>query len=201
MPPDSRRPHEHTYEGLNFITLRLALIALYWWKPDMTDDSWVKSGLKYVIPQQHNWNNPIDAESNDTFIQYWINRDDRITQDYDDGAKNEVLKAADITIRFLGVQAEQWAKAFHHLTKRQSAADIFMDFCNGEALEYIGPIVPMNVDYFPAKTGNAAIAFDITFTMRYCEYIDLSDLRKPLDYIALVPGEIVEGTIPKIVEE
>jgi hypothetical protein len=186
---------EHTYEGLNFTTLRLALAAIYWWKPDMEGDSWLRNGLQYVIPMQHNWSNPISAETHDTFIQYWIDRDDRLTQDYVDRVKQEVLKAADITIRFLGAQAEQWARAFHHLTKRQGIYDIFMDFCNGEALEYIGPIVPTNVDYFPSKTGNAAIAFDISFSVRYREYMDLSDLRRRLAYINLVPGELIEGSI------
>jgi len=195
LPPNTERRRAHTYEGLNFTTLRLALIALYWWKPGMEDDSWLKSGLKYVIPQQHNWNLPINAESNDTFIQYWINRDDRLTQDRDTGETNETLKVADITARFLGVQAEQWARALHHLTQRESAAQIFFDFCNGEAFEYIGPIVPMNVDYFPSKTANAAIAFDVALSVKYREYMDLSDLRNPVTYIPLVPGEIINGSV------
>jgi hypothetical protein len=192
---DGKRPVDHTYRGLNFTTLRLALLAIYWWKPGMEDDTWARENAKYVIPMQHNWNNPIAADTNDTFIQYWIDRDDRETQDYNLGVYEEVLKTADVSLRFLGVQAEQWARAMHHLTKRKTVFEIFRDFCNGDALEYIGPIVPMNVDYFKTKVGNAAIAFDISFRMTYREYIDLSDLRKPLEYISFVPGEVVCGGV------
>jgi hypothetical protein len=181
---------DHSYAGLSFVTLRLALLAMYWWKPGAKDDSWARDNAKYVVPMQHNWSNPIDAEANDTFIQYWIYRDERLGNDYNEGTKNEVDKLADITVRFLGVQAEQWAKAFHHLTHRQSVFGIFQDFCNGEALEYIGPIVPMNVDYFRSKVGNTAVAFDVSFRLRYREYIDLSDIRKPLEYIAFPAGDI-----------
>jgi hypothetical protein len=189
------KPHKHTYEGLNFTTLRLALLAIYWYKPGMEGDEWVKN-IKYVVPAQHNWWNPINAGTNDTYIQYWIDRDDRLTQDYNEGTKVIVLKVADITVRFLGAQAEQWARAFHHLTRRQSVGEIFQDFCNGEALEYIGPIVPVNVDYFAAHTGNTVIAFDISFSMKYREYMDLGDLRKPLEYLSIVPGEVISGIVP-----
>jgi hypothetical protein len=85
----------------------------------------------------------------------------------------------------------QWAKAFHHLTKRNSVAGIFHDFCNGEQLEYIGPIVPINVDYF--KVGNTAIGHDISFSLQYREYMDLSDLHKPLEYISVADGVITGG--------
>jgi hypothetical protein len=188
-------PHEHIYKGLDFVTLRLALLAMYWFKPGMTDDAWARENAKYVIPMQHNWNSPIKAGTNDTFIQYWIDRDDRLAQDYNAGTMVEVLKVADITVRFLGEQAEQWARAFHHLTQRKTVAEIFIDFCNGEALEYIGPIIPVNVDYF--GTGNSAIGFDISFSMKYREYMDLSDLRRPLEYISIVPGEVISGTVPQ----
>jgi hypothetical protein len=187
---------QHTYEGLNFVTLRMALLALYWWKPGMTDDAWAKDNAKYVIPMQHNWANPIDgAEAHDTFIQYWIDRDERLTQDYNDGVFEKTLKVASITVRFLGEQAEQWARALHHLTKRNSAPEIFADFCNGETLEYVGPIVPINVDYF--RGGNAIIAYDISLSIKYVERLDLSDLRKPLEYISIVPGEIISGLVPQ----
>jgi hypothetical protein len=176
--------------------LRLALLALYWWKPGMEGDEWMRENARYVVPMQHNWANPIEAGTGDTYIQYWIDRDDRLVQDQDTGTEEMVLKEADITIRFVGEQAEQWARAMHHLAERNSVAGIFMDFCNAELLEYVGPIVPMSVDYFKTKVGNAAIAFDISLRVKYWEYMDLSDLRKPLDYIAVGSGTLISGGIP-----
>jgi hypothetical protein len=186
---------KHIYRGLNFTTLRLALLAIFWWKPDMEGDEWATANARYVIPQQHNWESPIDAGSNDTYIQYWINQDDRIIEDQIAGKKETVLKEADITVRFIGEQAEQWAKSMHHLAERETVAGIFLDFCNAELFEYVGPIVPMNIDYFKTKVGNAAIAFDVDMRIRYWEYMDLSDLRKPLEYIEFGEGEIISGNI------
>jgi hypothetical protein len=99
-----------------------------------------------------------------------------------------VLKVADISLRFMGVHAEQWAKAFHHTAQRPRVASILRDFCNGEALEYVGPIRPVNVDYF--RRGNTTIGHDVSFSLKYVEYMDLSDLRKPLEYISLAAGTV-----------
>jgi hypothetical protein len=183
------------YKGLNFTTLRLALLAIFWWRPGMTGGEWMTKNARYVVPQQHNWFNPIEAGTHDTYIQYWIDQDDRLVQDADTGTEETVLKEADVTLRFIGEQAEQWAKAMHHLSQRQSVAGVFHDFCNAELFEYIGPIIPVNVDYFKTKAGNAAIAFDISFTMKYWEFMDLSDLRRPLEYISIAQGEIISGEI------
>ena len=181
------------YSGLNFHTLRLALCAMYWWKNGDTTGEWINN-MKYVIPMQHNWENPINAESTDTYIQYWINRDDRLTQDYFDGEKGEqetARKIADIKVRFMGTQGEQWAKAFHHITQRNSVPQIFMDFCGAQTLEYVGPIVPTNVNYF--QVGNTSVAFDLTFRLEYKEVLDLSDLRQRLMYVSIGSGELLEG--------
>jgi hypothetical protein len=180
------------YQGLTFATLRLALTAIYWWDPkDPADGAWLKN-QRYVVPMQHNWFNPIGAESNDTYIQYWIDEDDRLTQDYYGADQTEeTLKVASVSLRFMGVQAEQWAKALHHLSRRPRVAEIFHDFCNGEVLEYISPIRPMNVDYF--KSGNTTIGHDVSFSLRYREYMDLSGLREPLEYISLAAGTVHTG--------
>jgi hypothetical protein len=147
--------------------------------------------MKYVVPMQHNFENPIKACTGDTFIQYWIDRDDRIAQDYNADTFQVVEKTADVTVRFLGAQAEQWAKALHHIAGRPIVWQILEEACNATILEYIRPIVPVNVDYF--GVGNSAIAFETGFTLRYMEYMDLSDLRKPLEYISLPAGTLVEG--------
>jgi hypothetical protein len=177
---------------VTFETLRLALTAIYWWDPDAADISAWLVNTKYVVPMQHNWMNPIGAEENDTYIQFWIDSDDRLTQDYyGSDQTEETLKVADISLRFMGVHGEQWAKAFHHLTKRQQVADILHDFCNAEALEYIGPIRPVNVDYF--RTGNTTIGHDVSFSVRYTEWMDLSGLREPLEYISMAAGTVNRG--------
>jgi hypothetical protein len=170
----------------------MALTAIYWWDPKApVDGAWLEN-QKYVVPMQHNWRNPIDAKSGDTYIQYWIDSDERLTQDYyGKGQTEETRKLAEISLRFLGVQAEQWAKALHHLTKRPRVAEILRDFCNGEALEYVSPIRPMNVDYF--GTGNTAIGHDVSFSLQYVEYMDLSGLREPLEYISLAAGTVHTG--------
>lgn len=184
---------KNTYQGLNFTTLRLALIALFWWKPGTEGDAWAVDNARYVLPMQHNWTNPIEAASGDTFIQYWIDRDDRIVQDGYEKAEETVLKEADVTVRFLGEQAEQWAKSLHHLAGRKSAAGIFGDFCHAQLFEYVGPIIPMPVDYFKTKVGNAAIAFDVSFRVQYWERMNLRALRKPLEYISVGSGELISG--------
>jgi hypothetical protein len=182
------------YDGLTFETLRLALTAIYWHDPEAPEEEaseWLKN-IKYVVPMQHNWNNPISAEDNDTYIQYWIDSDDRLTQDYYGvDQTEETLKVAEITLRFMGARAEQWAKAFHHLSKRPRVSQIFRDFCNGETFEYISPIRPMNVDYF--KSGDTVIGHDVSFSLKYTEYMDLSGLRGPLEYISLSAGTVKLG--------
>jgi hypothetical protein len=186
---DSAAPR---YQGLTFETLRMALTAIYWWDPKAPADGAWAENRKYVVPMQHNWRNPISAETNDTYIQYWIDSDDRLTQDYHSGAQTEeTMKAAEITLRFMGVQAEQWAKAFHHMTQRPRVAEIFRDFCNGATLEYISPIRPMNVDYF--RSGNTTIGYDVSFSLQYVEYMDLSGLREPLEYISVAAGTVRTG--------
>jgi hypothetical protein len=173
------------YQGLTFETLRTALTAVFWYDPEAMDGSWIENS-RYVIPQQHNWPNPVEGDGKDTFIQYWIDSDDRIAEDYNEGEYEAVQKVADVSLRFIGAQAEQWAKAFHHLARRRLAGEILHDFCNAGMLEYVRPIVPMNIEYF--KTGNSVIAFDTGFTLHYVEYMDLSDLRQPLLYVSTAPG-------------
>jgi hypothetical protein len=177
------------YEGVNFVTIRAALCAIYFLDFDnpMSDAEW-RECLKYVVQMQHNWNGPIEPGSQDTWIQYWIDQDDRWTQDTIVRGQNVTTKLARISVRFLGVRAEEWAKAFHHLTKRQSVPGIFAEYCSGQMLEYVSPIVPENVDYF--GPGNTTIAFDLHFDLRYQESIDLG--WKPLEYISVAPGNLDE---------
>jgi hypothetical protein len=176
---------ELTYTGVTFDTVRAALAASYFLYTDMPQEEW-QAAFTYVVPMQHNFENPIEPGSQDTWIQYWIDDDDRLTQDYNAGDANGTMKVARITVRFLGRRAEVWAKAFHHLTNRKTVQQYFAEYCNAEMLEYVSPIVPINVDYF--KVGNTTIAYDLSFSLRYMEYMEFE--HEPLAYIAVAPGAV-----------
>ena len=187
-------------EGLTFDNLRAALAMLYFGKEGMTDDEW-RRALIHVVPMQHSMENPIKLSKEagvaprDTFIEYWIDEDDRVTQDFTgqrmaaddeyDGEKltpfqtSESVKTARCTIRFMGAQAEAWAKLFHHLSTRRSAGNILYEYCNGTAFPYIGPVRPINIDYFGVQ--NSTVAYDITFMLQYREV-----LRIPAERLGLV---------------
>ena len=173
------------YEGVNFNNVRGALCATYFMYENMPQEEWEKA-LEYVVPMQHNFENPIKPGSQDTWIQFWIDEDERHTQDYNSANRNETNKTARVTVRFLGVQAEGWAKAFHHLIKRKSVPQYFYEYCNGTMFDYISPIVPINVDYF--GVGNTTIAFDISFTIAYLEYMEFD--WEPLEFISSGTGKI-----------
>jgi hypothetical protein len=201
------RSPEIVYEGVTFDNIRAALAATYFMTAEMLEvaakianveivsteqkeaiESAWREALKYVVPMQHNFENPITPGSQDTWIQFWIDEDDRLTQDYNVGDRNETQKAARITVRFLGAKAEAWAKAFHHLIKRKSVPRYFLEYCNAQMLDYVSPIIPINVDYFGANT---TIAHDLSFNLVYAEYMKFN--WKPLEFISLAPGEIVKG--------
>jgi hypothetical protein len=173
------------YEGVTFANVRAALAAVYFLHEGMTRDEWTKA-LRYVIPMQHNFENPIEPGSQDTWIQFWIDEDDRYTQDYNESGENRTLKRAHITVRFLGRRAETWAKAFHHLTGRVSVPRYFAEYCNGTMLEYISPIVPRNVDYF--GVGNTTVAHDLSFDIRYVEALGYK--WTPFEAAVVLPGEL-----------
>jgi len=175
---------ELKYEGVTFDNVRAALCATFFMYKDMPQEEW-KEALKYVVPMQHNFINPIEPGSQDTWIQFMIDEDDRLTQDSNVEDRNETMKVARITVRFLGRRAEVWAKAFHHLTKRNSVADYFGQFCNAQMLEYVSPIVPINVDYFGKNT---TIAHDLSFDLQYTEYMEFD--WEPLEFIGLPDGEM-----------
>jgi len=179
------RNAEIKYEGVTFDNVRAALCATYFLYEGMPQEEWYEA-LKYVVPMQHNFESPIEPGSQDTWIQFWIDEDDRITQDYNTGNQNQAVKLARITVRFLGARAEVWAKAFHHLIKRKSVSTYFMEFCNATMLDYVSPIVPMNVDYF--GVGNTTIAHDLSFNLQYDENMEFD--WEPLDYISMSDGKI-----------
>lgn len=178
--------------GVNFDTVKEALVALYFKYQGISEEE-LNRCRQYVIPMQHNFEQPIKPGSQDTWIQFWIDNDDRMSQDYNKEGINWTTKVAHITVRFLGVRAEAWAKAFHHFSGRQTPNTIWYHYCNGESLEYVSPIIPTNVNYF--GTGNTTIAFTVSFNLKYSEGLDFrpvkgEDTLQRLKYISLASGSI-----------
>jgi len=178
--------------GVNFDTVKEALVALYFKYEGMPIEE-LEECRGYVLPMQHNFEQPIEPGSQDTWIQFWVDNDDKLSQDYVKDGIDWTQKLAHITLRFLGVRAEAWAKSFHHLSGRVTPNMIWYHYCNGEALEYITPIIPTNVDYFGA--GNTTVAFTLSFNLKYTEGLDYrpeqgeATLDK-LMYISLASGDI-----------
>lgn len=178
--------------GLNFDTLRGALTDLFFRHEGMTQQQFDEA-MKFVVPMQHNFENPIDPGTQDTWIQYWIDDDDRLTHDFNINNLNTTVKVGRITVRFLGHRAEMWAKWMHHLTKTRHCAIIFKAYCNAMILPYISPIIPCNVDYF--GRGNTTKAFTLTMKLQYDEVLDFDTGRSGgdrLEYISFAAGQILQ---------
>jgi hypothetical protein len=201
-----RTINELIASGVTFDNVRGALAYMYFGVDGMTQEYWQRA-LAHVLPMQHNIENPIQTgkaegwTAKDTFIEYWIDDDDRITQDKSsvrrfaapsaEGAteydgSNSCLKVARITVRFMGADAEAWAKLFHHVTMRPAAAAAWVEYCGAVAFEYIGPIRPINVDYFGGR--NTAVAYDIVFMLQYEEIIKIPS--GVLGQISIADGDI-----------
>ncbi len=179
--------------GVTFESLQKALCYLYFGHETMEPEEF-EACLKYIVPMQHNFMQPIMPDADDTFIQYWIDELDRLTHDYLDGNFDSCKKVASVTLRFIGKRAEQWAAVFHHLTKRETCNKIFSVYCNAGIMPYVSPIRPTNVDYF--GVGNTVKAFTLNFKLEFDELLDLSNSESGGDrlmYISLAPGTIEEG--------
>ena len=186
-------------KGLTFERLRCAMAWIYFGFEGMTQDQW-REALRYVLPMQHNIVNPItlkeekDGAVRDTYIEYWIDDDDRLTRDVqgaqtyqEEGSDrvfmtNECQKVARVTLRFIGAHGEAWAKLFHHINQRPEVMRVFGEYCNANMLEYVGPIRPINVDYFGVQ--NTAVAYDIVLMLQYVEVMKLPGERLGLISIA-----------------
>lgn len=178
--------------GVNFDTVKEALVALYFKYQGITPEQ-LELCRGFVLPMQNNFEQPIKPGSQDTWIQFWIDNDDRMKQDYNEAGINWTEKLAHITVRFLGARAEAWAKAFHHFSGRGTPNTIWYHYCNGESLEYISPIIPTNVNYF--GVGNTTIAFTVSFNLKYREGLDFrpvkgEDTLQRLKYISLASGNM-----------
>ncbi len=171
------------YLGVSFNNLRKALHLLYFGHRNGQCNDFATEKYKYIIPMQGDFDNPLLEQENpakDTFILFWIEEDKSLTQDdfvVDGGEGYDRQKCvANILLRFTGKEAEDWAKALRHLTKRHGVGEIWAGVCNAEKLEYTAPIIPRKVYYF-GRT--AQVAFDIRFKLYYDECISTG--WKPLE--------------------
>ena len=187
------------YLGVNFNNLRKAIYLLYFGVDNGACEDFNSPKYKYIIPMQGNFENPVnDVDANDTYIMYWIDEDTSITQDdYVVGEETNVgynrqKCVANIMLRFIGKDAEDWARALRHLVKRSNVTQIWSGVCNAEKLVQTAPIKPRRIDYFGK---NSQIAFDIRFKLYYDECISTG--WKPLTGIDFtIEGNIhVEGDI------
>ena len=170
------------YLGVNFNNLRKALYLMFFGADEVKDNKgnivkvlsqdFSSPKYKYIIPMQGNFESPIEFNSKDTYMLFWIEQDASLTQDdyvqYGEDAYNRQKCVASILIRFVGKEAETWVKAFRHLAKRKGVTEIWAGVCNAEKLLYTSPIVPRRVNY---SGKNSQVAFDVRFKMYYDEVI------------------------------
>lgn len=161
------------YFGVNFNNLRKALYLLYFGVDNGACNNFDSPKYKYIIPMQGNFENPLELEEKDTYIMYWIERDESLTQDdyveVDGEGYNRQKCVASILLRFIGNEAEDWAKSLRHLVKRKGVTMIWSGVCNAEKLVYTSPVVPRKINYSGL---NSQIAFDIRFKLYYDECIN-----------------------------
>lgn len=160
------------YYGVDFNNIRKALFLLYFGHRNGECEDFNTPLYKYIVPMQGNFDDPLQLKEKDTYILYWIERDDALTQDdyvIEDGkGYNRQKCVATVLMRFAGKEAETWAKALRHLVKRKNVTPIWSGVCNAERLPYVYPIIPVRVDYFGK---NSQIAFDVRMKLYYDEVI------------------------------
>lgn len=185
------------YLGVNFNNLRKALYLMFFGIDEGNCEDFSSPKYSYIIPIQGNFENPLqEADAKDTYIMYWIEQDKSITQDdfveTEEDSYNRQKCVANILIRTVGKEAEDWIKTFRHLCKRKEVTKIWSGVCNAEKLEFTMPIIPRKISFFGK---NNQIAFDCRFKLYYDECISTG--WKPLEGINFkIQGNLtVEGHI------
>lgn len=160
------------YFGVNFNNLRKSLYLMFFGVDNGACNDFNSPKYKYIIPVQGNFENPLELNEKDTYIMYWIERDESLTQDdyveENDTGYNRQKCVASILVRFIGEEAEDWVKSFRHLAKRNGVTDIWSSVCNAEKLEYTSPVIPRKINYSGL---NSQIAFDCRFKLYYDEVV------------------------------
>ena len=171
--------------GVNFDNLRKALYLFFFGVDDGKCNNFSSDKYKYIIPMQGNFENPLQLNDKDTFIMYWIEKDESLTQDdliqVDDAGFTRQKCIASILLRFVGNEAENWVKTFRHLAKREDVTEIWAGVCNAEKLFYTSPIIPRKINYSGV---NSQIAFDVRFKLYYDESMNTG--WKPLEGIDFI---------------
>lgn len=193
------------YTGVNFNNIRKALYLMFFGAGEVKNkqgktvrylcDDFSSPKYKYIIPMQGNFENPLQLNSKDTYIMYWIEKDESLTQDdyafNDEGeGVNRQKCVASILVRFIGRDAETWVKTFRHLAKRKDVTKIWYGVCNAEKLFYTSPVIPRKINY----TGmNSQVVFDCRFKLYYDECIATG--WKPLEGVNfnIQSNLIIEG--------
>ena len=195
------------FTGVNFNNLRKALYLMFFGAGEVKDsngnvikylcDDFDSPKYKYIIPLQGNFENPLQLNEKDTYMMYWIERDESLTQDdYTEDSEgtsvNRQKCVASILVRFVGNEAETWVRTFRHLAKRKDVTKIWYGVCNAEKLLYTSPIIPRKINY----TGlNSQVVFDCRFKLYYDECIATG--WKPLEGVNFnIQGNLeVDGTL------
>lgn len=195
------------FTGVNFNNLRKALYLMFFGAGEVKDsngsvikylsDDFDSPKYKYIIPMQGNFENPLQLNEKDTYMMYWIERDESLTQDdYTEDSEgtsvNRQKCVASILVRFVGNDAETWVRTFRHLAKRKDVTKIWYGVCNAEKLFYTSPIIPRKINY----TGkNSQVVFDCRFKLYYDECIATG--WKPLEGVNFnIQGNLeVDGTL------
>jgi hypothetical protein len=193
------------YTGVNFNNIRKALYLMFFGAGEVKNkqgktvrylcDDFSSPKYNYIIPMQGNFENPLQLNNKDTYIMYWIEKDESLTQDdyafNDEGeGVNRQKCVASILVRFIGRDAETWVKTFRHLAKRKDVTKIWYGVCNAEKLFYTSPVIPRKINY----TGmNSQVVFDCRFKLYYDECIATG--WKPLEGVNfnIQSNLIVEG--------
>lgn len=171
------------FSGVNFDNLRKALYLMFFGAGEVKDkngklvrylsDDFSSPKYKYIIPMQGNFEDPLQLNDKDTYMMYWIERDESLTQDdytedADGVAVNRQKCVAHILVRFIGKDAETWVRTFRHLAKRKDMGKLWYGVCGAEKLFYTSPIIPRKINY----TGlNSQVVFDVRFKLFYDECI------------------------------
>lgn len=179
------------YLGVNFDNLRKALYLMFFGVDGGACQSFDSPKYQYIIPMQGNFDNPLQLNDKDTFIMYWIERDESLTQDdYIIDEENEGYNrqkcVASILVRFIGKDAENWVKTFRHLAKRKGVTEIWSGVCNAEKLFYTSPVIPRKISYSGL---NSQVAFDVRFKLYYDEVISTG--WKPLEGIDFAVKSVI----------
>lgn len=189
------------FTGVNFNNLRKALYLMFFGAGEVKDkkgniikylaDDFNSPKYKYIIPMQGNFENPLQLNDKDTYLMYWIERDESLTQDdYTEDTEGIAVDRnkciAHILVRFVGKEAETWVKTFRHLAKRKDVSRLWYGVCGAEKLYYTSPIIPRKINY----TGlNSQVVFDVRFKLFYDECIATG--WKPLEGINFnIKGDI-----------